>query len=241
MADASATATFSGTDGRGSHEDVFGVRGRTVRMVRRSTVVVGAVGVLALVAGAWSVYQRRTTETAPYTVVAHVDDVELRRYPPAVLAETEAASETAAFRRLFRYISGANEGDVEVSMTAPVEVSGRGTTVSVTTPVAVESSEDAVRMAFYLPGEYDVDTAPRPSDDAVELVAVPPRTLAVRGFSWLPTERRVARESDRLVGTLEDAGVATSGEPFFLGYDAPWTLPFLRRNEVAVEVEAADG
>jgi hypothetical protein len=224
-------------------------------MVRTSTAVLGAVGGLVVAAGAWSLYQRSTTEEAPYTVVARVGDVELRRYPPAVLAETVADSETTAFRRLFRYISGHNEGDVEVSMTtpvetseggasismtAPVEIGGGGREVSMTAPVEIDDRDGRVRMAFYLPSEYDADTAPRPTDDAVELVAVPERTLAVRQFSWRPTDRRVARKTERLLATLDRAEVAVAGDPFFMGYDAPWTLPFLRRNEVAVEVETPD-
>jgi hypothetical protein len=70
----------------------------------------------------------------------------------------------------------------------------------------------------------------------VTLGPVPEQTLAVRRFSGRPTDGRVARETDRLLTTLDAAGVA--GEPFFMGYDAPWTLPFLRRNEVAVVIEA---
>jgi hypothetical protein len=96
-------------------------------------------------------------------------------------------------------------------------------------------------MAFYLPPTYDLDSAPVPTDPSIELVVVPERTLAVGRFSWRPTDDRVAREADRLVETLERADVPTVGEPFFMGYDAPWTLPFLRRNEVAVEVEAGIG
>ena len=222
-------------------------------MVRASSLALGATGAVAAV-GAWNLYQRYTTPDVPYTVVARVGDAELRRYPPTVLAETVAGSEREAFSRLFEYITGANEGDTEVAMTAPVETEGRGESISMTAPVEVGSgsrgesipmtapvevdeSTEGVRMAFYLPAEYDVDSAPTPTDPAVDLVAVPERTLAVRGFSWRPTDRRIDRETERLLETLERGDVPTAGEPFFMGYDAPWTLPFLRRNEVAIEVE----
>ncbi|WP_225332933.1 SOUL family heme-binding protein [Halomicrobium urmianum] len=227
-------------------------------MVRNSAIVAGVAGGALAAAGAWSLYQRHATETVPYTVVTHVHDVELRRYPEQVLVETVAPSENAAFGRLFRYISGANEGSEELSMTAPVEVDGTGTTIEMTAPVTVERTgrtipmtapvetggdrgADEVRMAFYLPPEYDADSAPRPTDDDVAVVEVPERTLAVRRFSWRATDSRVARETERLLETLETAGVPLAGEPFFMGYDAPWTLPFLRRNEVAVAVEANSG
>lgn len=226
-------------------------------MVRKATVALGLVGSLAAVAGAWSLYQRVETESVPYTTVATIGDVELRRYPPAVLVETTAPSENAAFRRLFRYISGENEGSRDVAMTTPVEVTGEGTTIPMTAPVAVtggrrlpmtapveRSQEDrgaTVRMSFYLPSVYDFDTAPRPTNDDVDLVAVPERTLAVLRFSGRPSDRRVTTKTERLLSTLADTDVPTIGEPVFMGYDAPWTLPFLRRNEVAVEVEDGTG
>ncbi|WP_459190794.1 SOUL family heme-binding protein [Halosimplex sp. J119] len=219
-------------------------------MVRTRTAL-GVIGGLGAAVGAWNVYQRRTTETVPYTTVARLDDVELRRYPASVRAETVAPTRNAAFRRLFRYISGDNESDAEVSMTTPVEVADTegdasgppavtvsGRSISMTAPVEAATTEEGVRMTFYLPADYDVESAPRPTDESVDLVAVPERTLAVRRFSWRPTDRRVDRETERLLSTLERAGVPTDGDPFYMGYDGPGTLPFLRRNEVAIAVEA---
>jgi len=207
-------------------------------MVRRSVAALGVIGGLLAALGAANVYQRRTTDEIPATVVARLGDVELRRYPSLVRAETVADTETAAFRRLFRYIAGRNEGSETVAMTTPVEVTGRGMAIPMTAPVEVEAADrDAVRMVFYLPSEYDAESAPRPIDDAVSLGVVPERTLAVRRFSGRPTDGRVTRETDRLLATLDAAGVAVTGDPFFMGYDAPWTLPFLRRNEVAVEID----
>lgn len=220
-------------------------------MVRRSIATLGAVGALVGAVGVWNLHQRYTTAEVPYTVVDRVDGVELRRYQPAVLAETVAPSEREAFWRLFRYITGANRGDGEVAMTAPVEQDGesipmtapvavgrgRGRSVPMTAPVESDERDEGVRMAFYLPAAYDLESAPRPTEGSVELVAVPDRTLAVRRFSWWPTDGRIARETDRLLSAVERADVRVVGEPFFMGYEGPGTLPFLRRNEVSVEVE----
>ena len=188
-------------------------------MVRKSTVVIGAVGGLLATVGAWNLYQRYSTETVSYTTVANIGDVELRRYPGVVMAETVAPTQREAFGHLFAYIDGANESDESISMTAPVELDSEGTSIPMTAPAA-----------------YDLEAAPTPTDDAVELVFVPERTLAVRRFSWRPTDERIEREMETLTTTLEDADVSIQGDPFFMGYDAPFTLPFLRRNEVAVEV-----
>jgi hypothetical protein len=98
-------------------------------------------------------------------------------------------------------------------------------------------------MAFYLPAEYDYDSAPRPTDDEVRLVEQPGRTLAVLPFSWWTTDGRVARKTRELLAALDDAddGVVQVGEPFLMRYDGPGTPPFLRTNEVAVEVRRSTG
>lgn len=223
--------------------------------MNRAVAVGGAVGGVLAVVGVWNLYQRKTTETVPYTVVDTIGDVEVRRYPETVLVETTAPSENAAFRRLFRYIAGDNEGETDVAMTAPVEVdretsgqsiamtapvevekADRGESVAMTTPVETAERDEEVRMAFYLPAEYDADTAPRPSDSRVHLTTVPERTLAVLQFTWWATDGRVARRMRDLLDTLDEAGESVVGDPFFMGYDAPWSVPFVRRNEVAVEV-----
>ena len=206
--------------------------------MRKRTLVFAALGGVVAAVGASNLYQRAATETVPYTVVARLDDVELRRYPESTVVETTADSQPAAFRRLFRYIAGANTGETEIEMTAPVEMSAGGATIAMTAPVEVGGANEN-RMRFYLPEEYSTETAPQPTDDAVELVEMPERTLAVRRFSWRPTEERIEREKTALLDRLDESNVPVAGEPFFMGYDAPWTLPFLRRNEVAVEVESS--
>jgi len=46
----------------------------------------------------------------------------------------------------------------------------------------------------------------------------------------------VGTGSGYVASALAEAGVEVVGDAFFMGYDAPWTLPFLRRNEVALVV-----
>ena len=208
----------------------------------------GAVGLTVAAGVAFATYNSRHTDRVAYDSVLSLDGVELRRYPASVLAETTAPTSREAFSRLFAYISGENEGEREVEMTAPVRTEGaevsmtapvrvrRGSRVSMTAPVRTDEADGDVTMAFYLPAKYGPDTAPVPTNPEVELVTEAPRTLAVRTFSWWPTDGRVAEQERRLLATLDDHGIEPTGEPFFLGYDAPGTLPFLRTNEVAVPV-----
>ena len=187
----------------------------------------------------WGIYSARTAKPVPYERLQRLDGIELRRYPELTLVETTAPSQTTAFRRLFSYISGANTSSESISMTAPVETAG-GTTIPMTAPVRSDpdGEEDAVRMAFYLPPEYGPETAPAPTDPTVELVTEPPKTLAVDRFSWYAPAWRVDRHERSLRSTLEREGIEPRGEPSLLRYNDPWTPPFMRRNEVAVEIDS---
>jgi hypothetical protein len=207
-------------------------------------------GLLALWVG-WGVYVGRTTERVPYETLDRFDGVELRRYPRTVLVETTARDSGVAFRRLFRYITGANEVDESVAttatvptgsetipMTAPVRtLRSGGAAVPMTAPVRTDRREETVTMAFYLPPEYSAETAPVPTDPDVRIVVEPARTLAVRQFSWYATDDRVEREQRRLFDVLDERGVERGDDSVLLQYDAPWTPPFMRTNEVAVAVE----
>lgn len=190
----------------------------------------------------WGLYSGRTAESVPYEELRTVDGIEIRHYPQAVLAETTAANQWTAFRRLFNYISGANQRNESISMTTPVETQG-GTAISMTAPVRSTSAErdgEAMRMAFYLPPEYGLETAPEPTNPAVELTTEPAKTVAADRFSWYAPEWRVSRRTQKLLSTLEREGIEPFGEPYLLRYNDPWTPPFMRRNEVAVEVAGED-
>ena len=157
------------------------------------------------------------------------------------------------------------DGDVDgesIEMTSPVrtepEREAESESVLMTSPVRTDDG-DEVRMGFYLPETYTLNTAPRPTDPAVSLAVEPPRSVAARRFSWWVTAWRTSRQQSKLLDTLSENGVTPIGEPFSLGYDAPGTEPgitraqtpllfslgydapgtppFLRTNEVAVEVE----
>ncbi|WP_126664329.1 SOUL family heme-binding protein [Haloterrigena salifodinae] len=204
-----------------------------MRSVRN--LLLGTAGLLGLWIG-WGAYVNRTTERVPSEPLERFDGIEIRRYPRTVRAETTAPDTRTAFGRLFRYISGANEQREDVAMTAPVAV--RGTSISMTAPVRTGPDGGDVTMAFYLPRAYTPETAPIPTDPAVRLVVDPPRTVAVRRFSWYATDERVDRERTRLLERLSRREFDPRGEPTLLQYNDPWTPPFMRTNEV--EVELAD-
>ncbi len=197
-------------------------------------LALGALATLGLAWVGWGAYVRRTTERIPYTTALTLDGVEIRRYPDSVVARTTADNEGEAFRRLFQYITGANDSSEKIAMTAPVTTEPEQ--IAMTAPVASETTEKGIEMAFFLPGEYTAEGAPTPTNDEVFVEHVGARTLAVRPFSWYASDGRVEQNRRRLFDALSAHDLTPVGDPFLLRYDDPWTPPFMRTNEVAVEL-----
>jgi hypothetical protein len=205
--------------------------------------ILGLIVCALLLTGCSVLGMRSGTEQASYTVVAHLDDnTEVRRYPPQLVAETsvtapdESSARNKAFRVLFDYISGANRAQKKVAMTAPVETAAPET-IAMTAPVETTAQAGVpYAMRFFLPAEYTVETVPEPTNPEVRIVEVPERTLAVLRFSGSRGADNVARHASELDRVIAGSSWRAVGEPTTLFYDPPWTIPFLRRNEVAVPV-----
>ena len=190
---------------------------------------------------------RHGTEEPAYTAEQVTTGVEIRHYGPRVAAETTvAANEVAArsegFRRLAGYIFGGNQSRKKIAMTAPVaqqDGAVRGEKISMTAPVAESATNEGEWLIrFFMPAGKSIESLPEPNDKAVQLVAVPAETVAVRRFSGSTSAQAVARETAFLVRTLSETGFEPIGVPAAWFYDPPWTLPMLRRNEIAVPVES---
>jgi hypothetical protein len=178
---------------------------------------------------------RTPYEQPPYQVVGHLaDGVEIRTYGARVAVETpiKRGADGAAFGRLFRYITGANQGDAHIAMTVPVEMTSRP--IAMTVPV--ETTGDGV-MRFFLPHKVAADGPPKPADPLVHIVTLPPQEFAVLRFSGTIDDASVVAHEKQLLAAVTGAGKHPVGTPSLLSYDPPFALPFLRRNEVAVRLD----
>ncbi len=199
--------------------------------------------VLLLVSGCSVFGIRSGTEEPRYTLVHQGEGFEIRRYAPRVEISTVVASEEnharyQGFRRLAGYIFGGNKAHAKIAMTAPV--AQHSEKIAMTAPVSEQrDSAGRWRIAFYAPSTYTLDTMPIPDDPAVELRTAPGMVVAVRRFSGDRSPVMVARETENLRKALVGSGWTAGVESFAWFYDPPWTLPFLRRNEVGVPAEIA--
>lgn len=185
------------------------------------------------------------TEEAPYTVIKTDDMFELREYAPQVLAEIivdgdlEGAG-NKAFRPLFRYISGDNKPRDKIAMTAPVSQEQKGEKVSMTAPVSQRSVQGKWAVSFMMPASYTIETLPTPDDSNIKLRQVPARRVAAVRYSGFWSEEKYLLHKEKLEKWIKDNRFTVTGETVWARYNPPFTLWFMRRNEILIPVSAGD-
>jgi hypothetical protein len=204
------------------------------------------VATLVLTQSACSVFGIRSAEEAHYNVVDDQGEFQLREYAGLVVVETTVKAEfdeagSQAFKRLFGYISGNNEGSREIAMTAPVMVSDdkpvEGESIDMMAPVIVNQNADGWRYAFVLPASYSLDSAPLPTNPDVKLLEIKPKRVATLRYSGLLNESDFRDNTQRLQLWMASNGLKPASSARVAGFDPPWALPFVRRNEVMIDVE----
>jgi effector-binding domain-containing protein len=180
-------------------------------------------------------------EEAQYTVREKEGKFEVREYSPHILAETivegdleEAGSK--AFNRLFQYISGNNRTQTRVDMTAPVSQKPEGEKIEMTAPVSQQRVQERWAVSFMMPASYTLQTIPEPLDSKVTLRMVPAQRIAAVRYSGFWSEKNFLRNKQELRSWIERKGLTIAGEAVWARYNSPFSLWFLRRNEVLIPI-----
>ena len=149
------------------------------------------------------------------------EQIEIRAYAPRIMAVTGMNEDSdSGFRVLAGYIFGGNAGEQKIAMTAPVQQTMAG----------------EKEMAFMMPAEYALKDLPQPEDQRVSFREAPAYTAAVIQFSGWASADKADENWQQLRRFLIAEGIDIIGEPTLNQYNPPWTLPFMRRNEIIVPV-----
>jgi len=220
--------------------------GALVGRAKRSTLagsVAGGLTALAML-GVRAQMARWFTEEPEYEIEDRKGPLEIRRYYPQVTATTRVVTDDydaalqQGFRRLAGYIFGDNFNGEKIGMTSPVSSRAANEHIEMTSPVIAASSPQGFDVSFVMPRGRALESLPTPNDSTVELERVPERRVAVLRFRGRYRGTDVSSQQRELMHLVENAKLLATSPPMFAGFDPPMTLPFLRRNEVWVELAA---
>jgi len=205
--------------------------------------ILGILGVILLGAALWGPIVSNV-ERPKYTLVERDGDIETRDYAPMIVAEAEVSGERReaigkGFRIIADYIFGNNTAAQKVPMTAPVTQQG-SKKIAMTAPVTQQADGNTWRVRFVMPSSYTMETIPKPNNPAVELKEIPEKRFAAIRFSGMAGKESLKRHTKELDEFIRAKELKPISPPIYAFYNPPWTLPFLRRNEVMIEI-SADG
>ena len=180
-------------------------------------------------------------EQPNYQIISSDRNIEIRQYPPMIIAKVISQGERKAainqgFKVLADYIFGNNIQNQSLSMTAVVTLD-KSEKIAMTAPVTQKSHGENWLTYFIMPKKYAFETLPRPNNAEVVLEEVSAKKMAVIRFSGTNTNPNILKHENQLISYLQEKRMQALSLPAYAFYNPPWTLPFLRRNEVMIEIE----
>jgi hypothetical protein len=183
-------------------------------------------------------------EEPKYSVLEKSPPFELRSYAPMIVAEVQVEGDLdeasgQGFRLIAAYIFGQNQVSEKIAMTTPVAVedqTSKSAKIAMTTPVNIESKAGQWMVSFVMPSEYTMDSLPKPLNSKVQLRQIPATKKAVITFSGFYDSQKVAEKTIELEGWMKTKNLQAISVSKFARYNPPWTLPFMRRNEIMFDV-----
>ena len=161
-------------------------------------------------------------EEANYEIITTNEVYQVRKYSNLLVVETMTSNENSGFRKLFNYISGNNQKNQEIKMT---------------TPVTQVKKNGNMTMQFYLPSKFNKENTPIPSNSDVKVLDIKGGHYAVIIYSGMTSDRNFNKHKDILEKELKKNNISILSSAIKAGYNSPFTLPMLRRNEAMYKID----
>ena len=209
--------------------------------MKKKWTMITSIIALILIVGVLAGPVMSNVEKPDYKVIQSEQNIEIRQYEPMIIAEVEVDGKREdairdGFRLLADYIFGNNTVQQVISMTAPVQQK-ENQNIAMTAPVQQQSTGKSWRMSFVMPSKYSMDSLPVPNNNRVRLKEILTKKFVVIEFSGTNSNENVTKHENQLMNYIEANQINIIGSPKYAFYNAPWTLPFLRRNEVMIEIK----
>lgn len=173
------------------------------------------------------------TEIPYYTILTQMDGCELRRYDAQIVAQTWASgARDVAGRQGFKILAGYIFGKNSTQ-------SGDSGKIAMTAPVMMQQTADKWRIQFVMPSHYTLQDLPQPNDINISISTLPIQMFAVIQFSGMAGADAVAKKTTELQTWIAHQNLMVIGVPELARYNPPWTLPFMRRNEIMIACQVS--
>ena len=208
--------------------------------MKKKWTMITSIIALILIVGVLAGPVMSNVEKPDYKVIQSEQNIEIRQYEPMIIAEVEVDGKREdaigdGFRLLADYIFGNNTVQQVISMTAPVQQK-ENQKIAMTAPVQQQSMGKSWRMSFVMPSKYRLDSLPVPNNNRVRLKEILTKKFVVIEFSGTNSNENVTEHENQLMNYIEANQIKINGSPKYAFYNPPWSLPFLRRNEVMIEI-----
>ena len=165
------------------------------------------------------------TEKLKYEVLKTFPGFEIRRYPDYLLVQVHTTGEFkqasySGFYPLLNYISGGNQSETKIAMTAPVLQESKNTNEHV--------------ISFVLPESVSPESIPVPKDSRLETKLIKAHDVAAIKFRGSWSADPMQENGRKLVAGLSKLGIETKGLVYYARFDPPWKPPIIRHNEALI-------
>ena len=162
-----------------------------------------------------------------YQVLKKNGNIEIRDYDSCIVAKTSKQtknqeSDSNMFRVLASYIFGGNSKKQSIPMTAPV---------------TTFNDNESYTMIFYMLEAVNVDDLPKANNKNIKFEVFDLGKCGSISFSWFVNDKKIDRYRDKLLAFLIKEGYTYKSSVIVNRYDSPWKLPFMRRNEILVQIQ----
>jgi hypothetical protein len=203
-------------------------------------MITSIIALILIVGGLLAGPVMSNVEKPDYKVIQTERNIEIRQYEPMIIAEVEVDGKREdaireGFRLIADYIFGNNTVQRDIAMTAPVQQQ-ESQKIAMTAPVQQQSTGRSWQISFVMPSKYSMETLPEPKNDRVRLKGIMTKKFVVIKFSGTNSNENVTEHENQLMNYIEANQIKIIDSPKYAFYNAPWTLPFMRRNEVMIEI-----
>ena len=181
------------------------------------------------------------TEEPSYQVTLQAEPFEIRQYSRLIVAQVEVTGDlseasSAGFRLIANYIFGNNIAvrDGGVNMAEPIPEK-----IAMTVPVIAEGKGDQKTwlIQFVMPKQYTLETLPKPNNPQVKLLPIGAQKLAVIRFTGFVSDEKVQEKTAELMAWIQSRNALPLGNSRLARYNPPWSIPWMRRNEILIPIQ----